>query len=156
MNMQDKITFMQTWAAQQSAQLVTRGEVGFGRPCVGVTVGQSYLDFTWTGYDPDPEKMKALYADERIRAFRQAVPQDAYHKHECMAVLVNAVHDGEDVIGADYGTALNQLYDWIKWCEDNGWGVEVRARQTFNEPGTPGANLELLMNGLTMPELRPL
>jgi hypothetical protein len=150
-SMKDKITYMQTWAAQNNAQLVTRGEVGFGRPCVGISQGQSYLDFLWCEYNEDRDVMVALYKDERIQAFRRAAPEDAYHKHPCMAVLVHAVDGGED-----YGTALNQLYEWVKWCEDNGWGVVTEARKTFNEPGTFGAQLELLMSGLTVANLRPL
>lgn len=144
---QTKIAYMQTWCAGQNVQLVTKGEVGFGRPCVGVNQNSTYLDFTWTGYNEDREVMRELYADQNIQAFRQAAPEDAYHKHDCMAVLVH---------GDDYGKALDQLYDWIKWCDEHGWGVVTSNRKTWNEPGTPGANLELLMHGLTNAELRPL
>lgn len=143
---QEQIAYMQTWCAQQSCQLVTRGEVGFGRPCVGVQSGQSYLDFFWMEWNDDEEVRKQMYADERIQNFRRAAPEDAYHKHPCMAVLVH---------NDDYDKALQQLYTWIKYCEENGWGVITKPRETFNKSGF-GRELELMMGGLTQSELRPL
>lgn len=138
----EEIAYMTRWAAQQEATLELKGEVGFMRPCVGVVKGSSYLDFLWIDME-----YQSNYKDERIRAFKAIEPEDAYHKHPCMAVLVH---------GDDYETAMRQLYDWIKWCDENGWGVTVTDRKTFNEPGTFGAELELRMGGHHNPELRPL
>ena len=136
----DEMLYMHRWADEHGCSLSTKGEVGFGRPCVGVQHGSSYLDFLYmemdyTQYSPLPE----------VQAFRMESPKDAYHKHPCMAVLV---HDD------DYDTALRQLYDWIKYCNENDWVVKVSARQTFNTPGTFGADLELMMGGLENAELR--
>lgn len=138
----EEIAYMTRWAAQQGGVLTLKGEVGFGRPCVGVTVGSSYLDFLWIDMD-----YQTHYKDERVRAFKAVKPEDAYHKHPCLAVLVH---------NDDYETATRQLYDWIKAIEELGWGVVVNDRKTFNEPGTYGSQLELMMGGHKNPELRPL
>lgn len=86
--------------------LQDQGEVGFGRPCVGFTHGDNYINFNPTDavkYEYIPE----LY-DERLEAPRGV---NAYHKHDCLAVLVE---------NGDYDTALVQLNDWINHLEDQG------------------------------------
>ena len=75
------------------------GEVGMMRSCVGLMRGESYIDYN--PYDHDTFEPIPEYYDERLE---KIIPEDAYHKHECVAVLV---HDD------DYDTAIRQLSDWV-------------------------------------------
>lgn len=132
----EKLVFMVSWAARYGAHLEARGEVGFFRACVGIVHGKSYLDYM------DIEMNRELWKDFYV-------PDDAYHKHPCLAVLVR----GSEPEECDYDKALEQLYTWVKWLDDNKFGMEVEPRQTFNEPGSFGSQLELLMGGTTNPKL---
>lgn len=121
-----KLAMMTEWAGRFGATIQSRGEVGFGRPCVGVVYGQSYVDLSNNDYMGD----------------YQCVPtpdgvEDAYHKHECMAVLVH-----ED----DYDRALEQLCLWIEWCIAEDYGIKIESRRTMNQDGF-GRQLELIMGG---------
>ena len=80
------------------------GEVGFCRPCVGF-LRDSYVDY-------NPINMKNY--EEKIEGFDEylsAPVKDAYHKHDCMAVLV--YDDG-------YDKAIIQLAEWVKEWESKG------------------------------------
>lgn len=72
------------------------GECGFGRDCVGLLRNEC-----WVNYNPmhaeTYEYIEGFY-DER---FSDIAPEDAYHKHDCLAVLGR----GED--------AIRQLSDWV-------------------------------------------
>jgi len=81
MNHSKKIEWMHKYAADHNVVLTLEGECGFGRECVGILLNESYPDY--------PEEVW--------------VPDDAYHKHACVAVLGR----GED--------AENQLYLWLQW-----------------------------------------
>lgn len=83
------------------------GECGFGRECVGLTNGNNYVDYNPTR-EPDYEYVDGFY-DER---FYDITPSDAYHKHNCIAVLGR----GED--------AIRQLSDWIDKLNELGAVVE--------------------------------
>ena len=61
-------------------------------------------------------------------------PEDAYHKHDCVAVLGH----GDD--------ALEQLYQWAKWLDENRYGVEDVYRQ-------PASNIDLVFHGISTPKL---
>jgi hypothetical protein len=76
------------------------GEVGIGRSCVGLLSRHtSYIDYNPhsrapdTDYEPMPE-----FYDSRLC---DIIPEDAYHKHDCLAVLGH----GEN--------AIRQLSDWV-------------------------------------------
>lgn len=89
------------------ASLSTKGECGFGRPCVGIMSNEQ-----WVGYNPyysgrngaDFHKLDE-YHDERLCPPPEV--EDAYHKHQCFAVLAH----GDP---PDYGKALRQLRIWIE------------------------------------------
>ena len=103
MTREDKITWMAVWCAKNGLALNLEGECGFGRDCVGVLAADKYPDYEWT----DDEY-------ERIDANGDVwTPADAYHKHPCVAVLGR----GED--------AESQLYDWLKWFDENNFKVET-------------------------------
>lgn len=97
MTRDEKIEWMAVWAARQGCALaLVDGEVGFGRECVGITKDGNFPDYRWyneTTYeraDPNGEVW---------------VPEDAYHKHDCVAVL-----------GRGEG-AEAQLYEWLTWFD---------------------------------------
>ena len=104
MTRDDKIQWMATWAAKHGVQLVLEGECGFGRECVGVSVDGGYLDYEW--YDDESFKRADKNGDVWC-------PPNAYHKHPCVAVLGR----GE--------AAEAELYDWLKWFDENNFVVET-------------------------------
>lgn len=98
-----KLQWMAEWCAKNSLALNLQGECGFGRECVGVLAGDSYPEYEW--YDDQWER-----ADSNGEVW---TPADAYHKHPCVAVLGR----GDD--------AEEQLYQWLKWFDDNGFKVKT-------------------------------
>lgn len=81
---------LEQFALKHKLILEEAGEVGFGRPCVGFLKGTGYVDYNATVH-PD---YKPAFPDDEY--YEPPVP-DAYHKHDCLAVLV---HDD------DYDSAL--------------------------------------------------
>lgn len=112
MEHQEKIDWMIQWAHKNKLRLELEGECGFGRECVGVladTVG--YPDYKWS----DNETWERLDKNGDVW-----VPEDAYHKHPCVAVLGR-------------GTAAeSQLYEWLKWFDDNKFSVETGMSEKKN------------------------
>lgn len=103
MNHAEKIVWMTDWCKRNGAVLQLSGECGFGRECVGVSVGGTFPDYEW--YDNETY--------ERIDSNGDVwTPENAYHKHPCVAVL------GRDE------SAESELYDWLKWFDENGFQVE--------------------------------
>lgn len=105
MTHQEKIQWMALWAAKHGVALQLEGECGFGRLCVGITDSGGYPEYEW--YDKDYNR-----ADENGDVW---VPEDAYHKHPCVAVLGR----GE--------VAESQLYDWLKWFDENNFKIKVES-----------------------------
>lgn len=99
----EKVVWMHDYAKRHEVVLTLEGECGFGRECVGILKNDSYPDYEW--YDEETWERTDPNGDVWI-------PKDAYHKHPCVAVLGR----GED--------AESQLYDWLKWFDDNGFKVE--------------------------------
>jgi glycyl-tRNA synthetase beta subunit len=83
------------------------GEVGFGRKCVGLINGSNYVDYNPTQY-PNYDYVEEFY-DERLF---DIVPENAYHKHNCLAVLGNEE------------TSIIQLSEWIDKLKELGAVVE--------------------------------
>lgn len=87
------------FAQERGAVLQPKGQVGIGRPCVGICADGKYIDhnpFRFPNYEPIQELADTrLDAPEGVRA---------YHKHDCLAVLVE---------GDDYETALRGLARWV-------------------------------------------
>lgn len=90
---------MAMWCVERGAALQLEGEVGFGRPCVGVIIGGSYPSYKW--YDSNYQRL-----DDNGQVW---VPADAYHKHPCVAVLGRG------------DQAEKQLYEWLRWFDANGF-----------------------------------
>lgn len=102
MTHEEKIAWMAVWASKNKCTLDLEGECGFGRECVGVSRDNSYPSFNW--FDDDCNQ-----ADSNGDVW---CPRDAYRKSPCVAVLGR----GE--------AAVNQLYQWLKWFDENGFHVE--------------------------------
>lgn len=100
---EDKVTWMALWAARNGVALALEATCGIGRECVGILVDSHFPDYEWR----DKEWNRA---DPNGEVW---VPQDAYHKHPCVAVLGR----GEE--------AEAQLYDWLRWFDKNGFKVET-------------------------------
>lgn len=105
-----------------------RGEVGFGRPCVGFVKGNGYID-----YAPfDFRTMESISPPDDRLSPPESVP-DAYHKHPCLAVLV---HDD------NYQAAIDQLAAWVQHLDTQGV-VSVESYST----GATG--IQALVSGVT-------
>jgi len=99
----NKIKWMLEWVDRNGMQLELEGECGLGRPCVGVVVDKCYPNYEW--YDENYERI-----DSNGDVWK---PPDAYHKHPCVAVLGRGEY------------AESQLYDWLKWFDNNGFKLET-------------------------------
>lgn len=117
MTHEQKIEWMATWCAKNGLQLVLEGECGIMRECVGVSAHDNYPDYTW--YEDHGSRYER--ADNNGNVW---CPPDAYHKHDCVAVLGR----GEK--------AEAQLYDWLKWFDENNFKLEVVERKLnkYEEP----------------------
>jgi hypothetical protein len=107
MTRDEKIDWMIHWAYKNRVRLDLEGECGLGRECVGIIAEPvGYPDYEW--YDVNSDDYARL--DKNGEVWR---PEAHYHKHPCVAVLGR----GED--------AESQLYDWLKWFDDNHYVVEI-------------------------------
>jgi hypothetical protein len=122
-----KIDFLQRWAAHNKCHLEEKGVVGFGRPCVGIVHESAYVDLPLYGSENFDRDWGAL----------PIPPSDAYHKHDCLAVLAPT---------EDYDAALEQLYTWIIELNERHFTVKIQDRETYNKEGV-GRALELFMGG---------
>lgn len=93
--------WLSDFARDNKCTFSERGEIGFGRECVGILNGQNYVAFC-------PDNMKTLEKIEGLQfdAIYDAEPEDSYHKDNFLAVLV--VND------TDHDAATIQLYGWMK------------------------------------------
>ena len=112
MTHKEKIKWMQDWCNKQKVVLELEGECGFCRECVGIlTTAGCFPDYHW--YDKNYNRI-----DNNGNIW---IPDDAYHKHECVAVLGRRTK------------AENQLYEWLKWFDGNGFVVEVKANDNLSQ-----------------------
>jgi len=103
MTHQDKINWMIQWAHDHKVRLELKGECGFGRECVGIVADiVGYPDYEW-----DDNNYNRIDKNGDVWT-----PPDAYHKHPCVAVLGRGKK------------AEEQLYEWLKWFDANGFSVE--------------------------------
>lgn len=120
MNHEQKIAWMNEWAAKHGATITLEGQCGFGRECVGLLVSGVYPDYAWLNDDFDR-------IDNNGDVW---TPENAYHKHDCVAVLGR----GEE--------AESQLYEWLRWFDANGFDVE-----TGTIPLTSRNAIQLMVTG---------
>ena len=110
------------WWAMSNGCVITHGTVGFGRECVGVHSTSNH----WVDYE--------IYDEDNafVGGYRGWKPEDAYHKHPCVAVLVHG----------DLDRACTQLALWIRHFAEGGYVVREMAR-AYENP------LSLLFHGPT-------
>ncbi len=106
----EEIAYLVRWTGQQGALFQMHGEVGFGRECVGVLINTSYVE-----------------TPGRSSEF---APENAYHKHDCLAVL------GRGAIPE------RQLYEWVRKIDAAGGTIKVEDRRVHD-------GLDALMHGFT-------
>lgn len=114
----EKIDWMRDWCTANNVVLELEGEVGFGRPCVGILAYDKYPDYEW--YDDNYDR-----ADKNGDVW---TPEGAYYKHPCVAVLGRG------------DAATEQLYNWLKWFDDNGFKVVASRR-------TPTSDVDAILHG---------
>ena len=115
------------FAHKHDIQLITKGDIGFGRPCVGFLKRENYISYNPYTID----RFEPVWPDEdKVYPPDDLVP-DAYHKHDCLAVLVH---------NDDYDKALVQLSHWVDYLESQG---EVYIEE-FN---TGATGLQALFSG---------
>lgn len=124
----EHVLFLTNWAAKHGADVTFNGTCGFGRECVGVLIGGQYLDYghLWDLWRDYQGKWDELWW----------APEDAYHKHDCMAVLG---------LGP---AAVEQLYEWAKFLDEHGWTVAEQSRR-------PDHMLDAMLHGFSTPMLMP-
>jgi hypothetical protein len=105
----------QQFANQHKIIFEDKGEIGFGRPCVGFIRGHGYIDVNPRQLEEPFDHLEAFY-DERLSF---CAPFNAYKKHSCLAVLVP--HD-------DYESAIEQLANWVESL--NKIGIEIQSYST--------------------------
>lgn len=98
---EEKINWMAIWCAKNGALLNLNGEIGLGRECVGISVNGNYAEYEW--HDSELTRI-----DENGDVW---CPEDALRPY--VAVLGR----GEK--------AESQLYDWLKWFDDEGFNLET-------------------------------
>lgn len=98
------------FAKKHDLTFVFDGECGFGRPCVGFSVVGNYVEYNPTSF-PDYNNIADLYSEKHY----SIAPKDAYHKHDCMAVLVENENKEE---------ALKQLLEWVEELEKQNVRIE--------------------------------
>ena len=101
-----------------------KGEVGFGRDCVGLLAGRGYIDFNPINMGDYREIEE--FSDNRLLGI---APPDAYHKHDCIAVLGR----GEK--------AIRQLSDWVDGLKK----LDV----TIEDYSTGAVGMQAMMTGAT-------
>lgn len=103
-----------------------RGEVGIGRPCVGLLKGSGYVEYNPSHF-PDFEPIAGLQTE------RFPLVLDAYHKHPCLAVLV---------FNENYDRAVRRLGQWIE-------RIEARPPVRVVEYETGATGLQAFVTGVT-------
>ena len=101
--MKDYKQQLEIFAEKHGLKFKATAGVGFGRSCTGFVKGAMYV-----GFNPirHPEYNHVFPEDTRLEA--PADSPDAYHKHDCLCVLIR---DG------DVTEAHRQLLAWVKHLE---------------------------------------
>ena len=107
--MENVIEKLQEFAVKHKIVLEEKGEIGFGRACVGFLHGDNYISYNPTN---DTDYSYIWEYDSRLGAPGDV---DFYHKGNYMAVLVS---------NNDYDKGLRDLLTWVEHLESQG-EVEV-------------------------------
>lgn len=134
--MENVLKKLNDFAIRHKVILEEKGEIGFGRPCVGFIRNGSYIDINpykedYSGFDKD-FYCEDFYAPEGV---------ESYHKHDCLAILCKNTKEG-------YEEGLRQLLKWIEHIEKKNSIIIV------NRQNKPKSTMEALFKGLSSPAMR--
>jgi len=115
----DEARYLAAWAARYGARFESAGECGFGRPCVGIVKGGSYPAYSEFEQVNEAPWLRSIH--ECPEAAPPAGVKDAYHKHDCLAVLGRGPN------------AIHQLYIWVRHLEAQGIGIAEIPRRPAND-----------------------
>jgi len=101
--MTNDIEYLQAFATKHKIVFQDEGECGFGRECVGLSHGDGWID-----HNPHNLTNYEAITGTACAEARENAPEDAYHKHDCLAVLGRG--DG----------AVGQLANWMRALEAAG------------------------------------
>lgn len=102
MTHEQKVIWMRRWADENKVTLTLDGQVGLGKPCVGIVANGQFIQYHW--YDN--------WGDQKDHNGEVWTPVDFYDKVSCVCV---------EGIGEN---AEEQLYDWLKWFDDYGFTLK--------------------------------
>jgi len=120
---------IQKFANKHKVVFEDDGECGFGRECVGLLSGKDWVDYNPI-HSESYEPIEGFFSED----LSGIVPDKAYHKHDCVAVLGR---DDESII---------QLSNWIDKLDE--LGVELAE---FN---TGASGLQAMITGYTRKAFR--
>lgn len=112
--------------AMENRVIITEGEVGFGRDCVGVSAGTFWIDWRANKGSPTWEEIPGAYDG--------FIPDGAYHKHDCVCVLGQS------------DESWMMLAMWLDHIVQDGWMV-------LHGDRTPENAIDLLFHGTTTARL---
>jgi len=123
-DVKSRVAVIQEFANKHKLVFEDEGECGMGRECVGLIRNNSWVSFNpidSVNYD----YIDGFYSDK----FYDISPEDAYHKHDCLAVLGR----GEK--------AINQLAEWVEKLNELNVTVESYA--------TGATGFQAMLSGVT-------
>ena len=130
MNYEESKKYLQEFCNKHDIDLVEKGECGICRPCVGILKKHGFIDYNPCWYD---ENYESHYYFEENELFFKTKTENAYHKHDCFAILCS--DDDES-----YNEALIELADWIK-------AIESKAKITIKTYETKSLNANVFFTG---------
>lgn len=114
---------IKAFAKKHGIDYTIDGTCGFGRPCVGLLSNGNYIDYNPT--DSKYEYISEFY-DKKLY---DILPKDAYHKHNCIAVLGTG------------NESVKQLSEWIDKLNE----LSI----TIEEYETGNTGIQALLTGIT-------
>ncbi len=143
-SMKEVIKKLNDFAIRHKVILQENGTCGFGRPCVGFELSDCYIDFNPNDCEdkiPKNKKTREGYIKEfYCEDFFAPKGVEAYHKHDCLAVLFYEESGREE--------ALRQLLQWIENIESKHKVEIVKVENKFNNI------IESMLKGLYTPRLK--
>jgi len=127
MTIEKTIKKLQEFANKHSVVLEKKGEIGFGRACVGFMHGENFIS-----YNPTDDKTYKYILGKHDKRLCSPTGVNSYHKGDYMAVLVS---------DEDYNEGLFQM---LKWVEHIGSQGEVEVV----EYPTGATGLQALISGM--------
>lgn len=96
---------------QTGLRFEDKGEIGFGRNCVGIVDDKTNSYIAYHSYD----------SEYKVKLYHEVAgntrPEDAYHKGPYLAVLYDGTEEGKV-------KAINQLNEWIEKILAAGFEIE--------------------------------